>query len=340
MQPLHVRLLRRVARPALRVLGGPAAALLVAALRLSGRRAGVALMYHSVEHRAGDPERELVPPHEAGIFEGQVRWLARHLRVVPAEDLLAAVERRRRGERFPAAITFDDDLACHAAVALPALRRAGAHGTFFLSGASLQSPFRFWWERLQAAVDADARRVPAVVGVDGPAGIHELGLHVEELPPADRDAVAERLTELIGPDPPEAGMRASQVRELVDAGMAIGFHTRRHDGLALLPDDLLERGLDAGRAALEEVAGAPLTTIGYPHGRADQRVADAARAAGFRAGFTIVERAIVPGTDPLLQGRISPSLRSVGHLAVQVALALLRPGGSAPATGARARRAS
>ena len=66
------------------------AAMLV--LRLTGRKAGVAVMYHSVDHRFGDPGRELVPPHEAGLFEAQIRFLVKHYRVVPAADLAQEAE--------------------------------------------------------------------------------------------------------------------------------------------------------------------------------------------------------------------------------------------------------
>ena len=154
-------------------------------------------MYHSVDHRRGDPRRELVPPHEAGLFEAQVRFLAKHYRVVPAAGLQDAVRARRRGQRFPAAITFDDDLACHESISLPILRRCGVTATFFLSGASLDRPFSFHFERLQRAHDAGVPGLPAVVtGVAqtaGPSSVHELALAMVEMPPDELDQAAERL---------------------------------------------------------------------------------------------------------------------------------------------------
>jgi hypothetical protein len=44
--------------------------------------------------------------------------------------------------------------------------------------------------------------------------------------------------------------------------------------------------LTEGRAELESLLGHRLTMIAYPHGKADTRVADAARAAAFDYGFT------------------------------------------------------
>jgi peptidoglycan/xylan/chitin deacetylase (PgdA/CDA1 family) len=295
-------------------------------------------MYHGVLPHSGDPDHELVPAHSARLFERQLHHLRRRYRLVPAANLLEEVARRRRGERFPAAITFDDDLACHATVALPILRRVGAPATFFLSGASLDAPFAFWWERLDRAVASGVGDPHALVGA--PSGsVLEVGLFVEELAPADRDAVAERLGQAVGPDPPESGIRRDGVRALSEAGMAVGFHTLRHDPLTLLADEGLRSALVDGRAELQRAAGATVDTIGYPHGRADARVAEAARAAGFRAGFTTRHEAVTPRTDPLLQGRVGPSFHSAGALALELAFILARAG-SRRSTTAPARQRS
>lgn len=319
----------RLRRLLARVLGAPVSLVALCALRLTSRRAGVALMYHSVAERAGDPDRELVPPHRVDIFEQQIAHVRRHYRVVPAAELQAAARSRRRGERFPVAITFDDDLACHAAPALPILVRQGVTATFFLSGASLERPFAFWYERLQRAHDEGVPALPRLVlGEDAATrepDLHALALAVEELEPAARDAVAARLGEALGPDPDDAGIRTAQVAELAARGMTIGFHTRRHDALSLLRDDAaLAAALVDGRAELEAIAGGPLHVVGYPHGRADERVGRAAAAAGFTAGFTTRAVAVTPVSDPLLQGRVGPSLRSAGALAVQLVLTLRR----------------
>ena len=208
------------------------------ALRLTGRKAGIAVMYHSVDHRFGDPGRELVPPHEAGLFEAQIRFLAKHYRVVPAVDLQTAVRARTRGQRFPVAITFDDDLACHESISLPILRRAGVSATFFLSGASLDRPFSFHFERLQRAYDAGASDLSGVVsGAPSAAGrssVHTLALAMVEMPPEELDSAAERLLAVAGPDPETAGIRREAVRALSDSGMTVGFHTLRHDALSLI----------------------------------------------------------------------------------------------------------
>ena len=334
---------RRALRLFGRALGTPIGLATIYALRLTSRKAGVALMYHSVEERHGDMQRELVPPHHERLFAAQVRHLVRHYRVVAAADLRKATAQRRRGGRFPVAITFDDDLRCHARFALPILRGADVQGTFFLSGASLERPHAFWWERLRIALESGVPGVAELVGAPARpgavVGMHELGRYVIALPQDEVERVAACLARVVGPDGSETGMSAADVRALVDAGMTVGFHTLRHPYLPRLAGSDLEHALVDGRAELAAVAGAPIATIGYPYGGADRRVANAARAAGFTAGFTTRPVAVEPHHDPLLQGRIAPSRHAVGTMALQLAYALLRAA-TVRSSRARAKTAS
>jgi peptidoglycan/xylan/chitin deacetylase (PgdA/CDA1 family) len=315
------------------LLGAPIACLLLYPLRLSRRRIGVAVMYHGLAERTGDPVRELVPAHAIGLFEAQLRHLRAHFRLVPASELLAAARERRRGRRFPVAVTFDDDLPSHARAAMPTLRRFGAPATFFLCGASLDGPHRFWWQVVQAAFDGgEGRTVRRLVeercgrlpGDDTVPPIRRLAAAIERLPPADREAVIERLEPLGGPPPRETGMAETDVRVLAENGCEIGFHTLRHHRLTSLDEDDLSRALRDGLERLEATLARRPTLVSYPHGTADARVAAAAREAGFRSGFTSRPEAVTSDSDPLLLGRVQPSFRSKGHLALQLAGCLLR----------------
>lgn len=287
-------------------------------LRLSARRAGVVLVYHGLAERGGDPGGELMRPHDAAVFEAQLRYLGARYRLVPAENLQRAVKARRRGERFPVALTFDDDLVSHVRLAAPILQRVGAPATFFLCGASLDRPRAFWWQQLQRAVDKSLH-----LPVEG-RDIHEVAERVESMSPEERDRVEEWLAQRLGPDPDDTGLQSEQVRELVKRGFDVGFHTLRHHRLTGLDDGALARAITEGRAELEQAAARPLTTIAYPHGKADGRVGRVGREAGFRLGFTGRCEPIVPDSDPMLLGRFEPAHGSVAALAVQLARTLLK----------------
>jgi peptidoglycan/xylan/chitin deacetylase (PgdA/CDA1 family) len=284
------------------------------AARWSSRKVGLALVYHRVGDPEGDPRSELVPALATATFEGQLRHLRSRYRTVTASDLPDAVANRRRGERFPVAITFDDDLASHRAVAGPVLRRLGLTATFFLSGASLEGPSRFWWERLQDAIDRELdieRSVLAGISVAEPTGqgrerIHGVAATIQELPSQQHSEVSRRLEALVGPDPSDTGMRADDVAWLVESGFEVGFHTLTHPYMPTLDDRELEEALTAGRAELAEVTGRPLRSIAYPHGGTDARIQAAARARGFDTGYTLVPGAVTETTDPLAIGRSDP----------------------------------
>jgi len=297
--------------------------------RLSDRRVGLVLVYHGVADETGDARTEIVPAIGAGALERHVRHLRRRYRLVPPASIPEAVAARRRGRRIPVALTFDDDLTSHATNAAPILRRLSAPAAFYVCGASLEAPHRFWWEDLQEAIDgrlvtaADLPGLPPDL-VDGALARAEraaahLAAAVEELTPAARVGLTRALRARTGPAPKEAGLRATAVRGLVDAGFELGFHTLRHDRLPPLDEDGLAAALDDGRGRLEAAAGRALTSISYPHGRADARVAAAARSARFEVGFTGGERAATPRDEPLLLPRIQPTFGTQGSFAVQIA---------------------
>lgn len=251
-----------------------------------------------------------------------MRHLSRRYRVVPASGLLPAVRARRRGQRLPVAITFDDDLPSHVEVAAPILAEHGVPATFYLTGAGLEGPVRFWWERLEALWRADPDSRPALrarAGVSEDAALKTVGRTVEAWPPEGRAAFDAALRQAAGPDPPDSGLRAAQVRVLAAAGHEIGFHTLRHDRLTTLSAVQLRDALRDGMSALEAAGGASLRTVAYPHGQADADVAAAAGAAGYAAGFTTHAAPVSPHGDPLLAGRYWPTYGSAHHFAVEVA---------------------
>jgi peptidoglycan/xylan/chitin deacetylase (PgdA/CDA1 family) len=306
-----MRTLRLVAR---RLLARPVGL----ALRLSARKTGLVLVYHAIAERQGDPARELVPPHSLEAFERQLRLLTARYRVVPASELLQAIESRRRGRRIPVAVTFDDDLASHAELAAPVLRRLAVPATFFLTGATLDEPRAFWWQKLQAACD---------LGLDVArpgADIHARAAAIEALPPEERERLAADLPAAVHGAVEWGNLSRRQLGELAGDGLEVGFHTLRHDRMPDLDDDELARALRDGRGELEAAAGQGLDAIAYPHGKADERVGDAARAAGFRLGFTGRYEAVSPAADPLLLGRVEPTFGPAADFAAPLVGVLLR----------------
>jgi peptidoglycan/xylan/chitin deacetylase (PgdA/CDA1 family) len=304
-------------------------------LRWSVRQAGIVLLYHRVGDPPGDPELEITPALGTALFEAQLAYLKANYDIVAASEVFAAAQNRQRGQRFPVALTFDDDLRSHLHEAAPILKRAGVSATFFLSGASLEEPYAFWWEDLQTVIDEGivppelftvlpASELKAALRRE-PRAIHEVAWQIEQLPRDFRTRVARILragrTTGGGPSAPE-------VRSLADDGWDIGFHTLHHDPLPSLSDAALGRALLEGRAELEAAVGTDVRLISYPHGKADGRVAAAAGKAGFRFGFRGGGTPVRRATDPLAIPRIDASFRSVERFALQLARVLSRSVGT------------
>ena len=270
------------------------------------RIAGVVLVYH----RVGNPT-ELDRGVGAEVFRQQLRHLARAFRVVPAANILDAAASRRPRQRFPVAVTFDDDVASHVRIAAPALRAAGVPATFFLTGRTLESPAPFWWDDLERSHRE-------------PPPLREAAAEIEALSPEEREVHVARLRQTAPPggDP---GLSRADVSELART-FEIGFHTRTHDPVATVPDAGLAAFVEDGRDALAEAAGTRILSFAYPHGRADERAAAAVRAAGYERAFTGAATPVGPGTDRFLIPRFAAAT-SLDGFRLQLARATAAAGG-------------
>ncbi|MEA2301210.1 MAG: hypothetical protein QOE44_1745 [Solirubrobacteraceae bacterium] len=90
--------------------------------------------------------------------------------------------------------------------------------------------------------------------------------------------------------PHEAELRPMSWAELAGlaaGGWEIGSHTARHPRLTDLGDRELDRELVRSRDECQRRLGAECTSIAYPYGDVDRRVALAARRAGYLAGAAL-----------------------------------------------------
>jgi peptidoglycan/xylan/chitin deacetylase (PgdA/CDA1 family) len=98
------------------------------------------------------------------------------------------------------------------------------------------------------------------------------------------------------------GMSWDDLRALASNGWEIGSHTQSHARLTQLDDDRARAELDESRRACEEHLDAPCTSVAYPYGDEDQRVAEMAASAGYAAGARLSSD-LVPG-GPLRWPRV------------------------------------
>jgi peptidoglycan/xylan/chitin deacetylase (PgdA/CDA1 family) len=324
------------------LLRGPVAVLRRYALRWTRLRAGLVLVYHHVTPVPGAAPVGPVQVTPSDVFAAQMRHLRRAYRVVPAREIVGAAAGRRRGARFPVAVTFDDDLPSHAQVAMPVLIGLDVSATFFVGGRGLSPVPELWWETLERGLAAGlADELARQEGIETQARADEarttvgwaLAERVLELSPDEREAWRRRLESRLGQLPQPDRLTRSQLRALVEAGFELGFHTLHHENLVQLDDSQLSRALAEGRDDLADIGGRALTALSYPYGRADERVALAARRHGFELGFTGREECVTRQTDPMRIGRVEPGPHAGSTFALDLARRISRsrsPAGAAP----------
>jgi glycosyltransferase involved in cell wall biosynthesis len=109
-------------------------------------------------------------------------------------------------------------------------------------------------------------------------------------------------------------MSAEELRQLPDANLELGGHTRHHRSLPAATDGDLAAEIEGCRLDLEAVVGAPVTTFAYPYGEFDERTVAATGAGGFSGACTVAGRRAKLNDDllqiPRIEVRGTETLRS------------------------------
>ncbi|MBZ8138304.1 polysaccharide deacetylase [Rubrivivax gelatinosus] len=82
-------------------------------------------------------------------------------------------------------------------------------------------------------------------------------------------------------------LAADEVRQMHARGCDFQSHTRSHPSLPALDDAALRSELAGSRERLAELLGRAPDYLAYPFGHVDERVEAAARAAGYKAAFSV-----------------------------------------------------
>ena len=100
-----------------------------------------------------------------------------------------------------------------------------------------------------------------------------------------------------------------QLAEMRDAGVDIGSHTVSHQDLrkkgkgATDYESYLKDEVERSKQVIEEKLGIKVLSIAYPQGRANAKVAQATKDAGYEFGFTTYGMRLTQNADPYALGR-------------------------------------
>lgn len=267
----------------LRVLGLPAIA-----RRL--RNAAVVLSYHNVVAEEV-PELAGTGLHiPQARFRDQMRWLAAHYTVIPLRELLSRMHAGRPLRRI-AAISFDDAYRGVFDYACPVLAEFNLPATVFVVTNAPTQCEPFWWDYPEAVRQAggpSTRRWLGDLQGDGRRVLQDLGVTAAAvLPPMARPASCD------------------VIRAAARAGLDLGAHSATHRALPQLSDGELRAEMVGSRETLTRHTGVTGELFAYPYGLWDQRVRNAARAAGYTTALSLEPRLVSLDADPWVLPRVN-----------------------------------
>lgn len=262
----------------------------------------------------------------------------RTLRFVHMAEALASLSHGRRMPEGSAVLTFDESFASTIELALPVLRRLGVPCTFFVSTAHLDGQSVLWDEEVNAILNAVAPTPLSVPWIDrvlqtdsrsarAASARRIIGL----LASLDQERLVQRILELraragseVRTDPLDRMLTAAELTRIArDSLVSIGAHGHVHLAFAAQNDKALRHELEKPREILQELCRpAFVNVVSYPFGRPpyiDERVCMAARAAGYRAGFSAETGVGRPGSHLFRLPRLAmgPGIRALDAYELQ-----------------------
>jgi peptidoglycan/xylan/chitin deacetylase (PgdA/CDA1 family) len=299
------------------------------------RRPGLlVLAYHRIGPRAEDPFYEGVFSATPEDFAAQLRYLRDHFRLLALDELLNLAEAGFPFDEPSALITFDDGYRDNLELAWPILRDLAAPVALFIPTDFLDHPHLFWWDHVaytlkrtsldRIVLDRPVRLDLDLRPISRSEAIWRVVRPMLDAHPDDLSSVLAHLDERAAVVVDEHDLARAlfltwdEVRQLAEAGVAIGSHARSHRNLARLsePDQAAE--LIGSKQTLERELGREITALAYPFGVTDAFTATTqrlAREADYRLAFAFQGGVNRPGAiNPFAIQRVNIGLSDTTDL--------------------------
>jgi peptidoglycan/xylan/chitin deacetylase (PgdA/CDA1 family) len=284
--------------------------------RVANRDKALILTYHRFTEN-GDHETT-----SRRAFARQLQYLKKHYQLVSLSRLAGYMSSGNRLPKRLAAIAIDDGYRDAYEIAFPLLRAYDAPATLFVVTSFVDQTAWLWPDRtrfiltrsnggsLVATIGSTRLEVP----LDGRSSRLEAARRVNELlktlPDDVKDEAIRQVARAVDVYLPEAppdeydAISWSQAREMDAAGVEIGSHTLTHPILTRVTDRRLQDELSGSRRRIEAELNRNVDLLCYPNGDYDDRVVQAARAAGYRCAVTIDPGFNATGCDLLRLRRV------------------------------------
>jgi peptidoglycan/xylan/chitin deacetylase (PgdA/CDA1 family) len=273
-------------------------------------------------HRVNDERDPYFPAISTALFEQEMRFAAKHYKIVRLADLLLHLEEGPPQDVL--AITFDDGYGDNYENAFPILRQYGLPATIFLTTGGIDSRQLMWFEQLAHALKKTSKEfidleidLPRRFWTRTESERLQSNQHIFELLRTLSDAERRQWLEYICRElrVDDGDLRANkmltwdQVRAMHAHGIDFGGHTVTHPFLSKMPPDQVTWEVSESKRRIEQELQAQVLHFAYPNGREEDFTAcnkQAIRNAGYRAAVTTIWGMNDRSTDPMELRRGQP----------------------------------
>ena len=275
------------------------------------------LYFHRVNDE-GDPFSYAI---STALFEQEMRFLARHYKVVSLREVAKRLSQGGPPEPV-VAVTFDDGFQDNYRNAFPILQRYGLPATIFLTTGSIDSREPLWFEKLSLAVKKTSqtfidieidlpRRIWMRTEAERLRGKNQIIALVRSLPDTERQQWVADIVVQLGesPNAEDTMLTWDQIRLMKPKGIDFGGHTVTHPFVSrLLPQQAVWEVSECKRR-IEAELQAPVEHFAYPNGREGDFEAwnkKVLQEAGYEAAVSTLWGVNYPSTDPMELKRGQP----------------------------------
>jgi peptidoglycan/xylan/chitin deacetylase (PgdA/CDA1 family) len=214
--------------------------------------------------------------YPAEVFEAQLKYLRKHLSIIPLESIVEKVANENRSACNDIALTFDDGLRNHYTIVYPILKRLDIPATFYVCPGLIESGQWLWnleaRERLRLLASEHRAALCRELQAPGSA-VEEIVAWMKTLASSPRKSAEEAIRGMTPDFKPTAEeqeqygvMTWEELSAMDPALVSIGSHTVSHPILTTLnPVDLSHEVRDS-RRWLEKRLQRPVKHFCYPNG--------------------------------------------------------------------------
>jgi len=228
------------------------------------------LIYHQVLAEF-DPMRPTEPT--AAVFDWQMQLLARYFTPLSLDQALQHLA----DNSLPAnavCVTFDDGYLNNLTVAAPILAKYQIPATVYIATA-FSTGTNMWNDRIidlcgdtkRDTLQYNAERFTLSDRANRISAAEKLLKALKYLPIEQRLAEVDVLYQQNQASEYQPRMmNANQIKQLADAGISIGAHTRQHPILKSIPAAEQQQQIEQSKAWLEQLLASPVQHFAYPNG--------------------------------------------------------------------------